>query len=94
MGMMSIASRSAARWTVWGRLLIAGEVALTMKRHLDRLEGEEKTELRRIVAKSKGRPSNLSPTERGRLRDLVSKLEPADLAKNAARSVATGRRSR
>lgn len=94
MGVLSMAGKTAMRWTVWGRLLLAAEVALTLKRHLDHLEPQEKTELRRIVTKSKGRPSNLTKRERKRLSELVEKIEPAELAKTTARNVTIGRMGR
>lgn len=80
------------RWTVWARLLIVAEIALTLKRHLDRLEPAERRDLARIVRKSKGRPSNLTDRERRRLGAIVSKLEPGDLAREAAAAAAPWRR--
>lgn len=94
MGALSVAGKTAMRWTVWGRLLLAAEVALTLKRHLDNLEPEERTELRQIVTKSKGRPSNLSNRERKRLSLLVGKIEPGELAKATARNVVIGRKGK
>ena len=83
--------RSAAarggRWVVWLRILVLANVALAIKRHLDLLDAEEKRELADLVRRSKGRPSNLTKRERERLRGLVDKLEPADLAREAAESV-------
>jgi hypothetical protein len=85
-------SRTAMRWTVWARLLIVAEIALTLKRHLDLLDPAEKRDLARIVRKSKGRPSNLTDRERRRLGAIVSKLEPRDLAREAAVAAAPWRR--
>lgn len=84
MTMLGIAGRTAMRWTVWGRILVIAEVALTLKRHLDLLEPGEKSELQGLVRRSKGRPSNLTARERKRLQALVSKLEPQELAKQSA----------
>ena len=84
MGVIGTAGRSAVRYTVWGRILAAAEVALLLKQHLDRLDSREKRELQALVRKSKGRPANLTDRERVQLRGLVAKLEPKDLAKSAA----------
>ncbi len=94
---MSVAGavgRSATRWTVWARILIVAEVVLTVKRHLDLLDPEEKRDLNRIVRKSRGKPANLTGPERERLVAIVSRLEPGDLARNAAATAATWRRGR
>ena len=94
MSALGSVARAGMRWTVWARLLIIAEVALTIKRHLDLLQPEEKRELQHLVRKSKGRPSNLSARERGRLGEIVGKVEPAELAKNAAVAAAPWRRPR
>jgi hypothetical protein len=83
MGAISVA-KTAGKWTLWARLLVLAELALSLKRHYDLLDSAEKGELQGIVHKSKGRPTNLSSRERERLRVLVSKVEPWDLAKKAA----------
>lgn len=92
MSALGLAGRSAMRWTVWGRILVLAEVALTLKRHLDLLEPAERTELQQLVRKSKGRPANLSVRERKRLRALVAKLEPKQLAQASALAAAPWRR--
>jgi hypothetical protein len=92
MSLLAAAGRTAMRWTVWARLLLVAEVALAAKRHLDLLDATEKRELRELVTKSRGRPSNLTGRERERLRALVAKIEPAALAKRAAGVAAIGRR--
>lgn len=84
MSALGLAGRSAMRWSIWGRILLIAELALTFKRHLDLLESGEKTELQQLVRKSKGRPSNLSARERARLRALVAKIEPQQLARATA----------
>ena len=84
MGMIGVAARAGMKWTVWARILILAEIALTIKRHLDLLEPDEKGDLQRLVRKSKGKPSNLTPRERRRITHIVSKLEPADLARETA----------
>jgi hypothetical protein len=82
MGLLSTASR----WSLWGRILLVGEVALLAKRHLDKLGPGEAAELRNLLVKSKGRPGNLSSRERSRIKALVTKLEPGAFAKSAATS--------
>jgi len=94
MGLVSTIGRGAGKWSLWGRIMVVAEVALIAKRHLDKLEPGETGELRDLLVKSKGRPGNLSSRERGRIKELVTKLEPAAFAKSAASSSApTSRRS-
>lgn len=85
---------SAARFTPWARVIALGEIALTAKRHLDRLDPGEGTELRGLLVKSKGRPANLTKDERSRLLALVKKLEPGAFARNAASTAMPLRRRR
>lgn len=92
MSALGIAARTAMRWTIWARILILAEVALTLKRHLDLLDAKEKGDLRRLVQKSKGRPSNLTARERSRLREIVGKLDASALAKETAVAAAPWRR--
>lgn len=84
MSLIGTATRTAARFSPWARAIAVAEIALVAKHHLDRLERGEGPELRRLVVKSKGRPNNLTSTERSRLVELVKKLEPAAFARNAA----------
>ena len=84
MSALGMVARAGMRWTVWARILILAEVALTIKRHLDLLDAREKGDLQRLVRKSKGRSSNLSRRERERIAEIVAKLEPTELAKEAA----------
>lgn len=84
MSVLGLAARTGMRWTLWARILILAEVALAIKRHLDLLDSREKTDLQDLVRKSKGRPSNLNKRERERLKQIVSKLEPTELAKETA----------
>lgn len=94
MSLIGVVGRGAMRWTVWARVLILAEIALTIKRHLDLLDATEKRDLQRLVTKSKGRPSNLSRRERDRLGEIVGKLEPSDLAREAAQAAVPLRRKR
>jgi hypothetical protein len=75
---------TAGKWSVWGRIMVIAELALIAKRHLDKLGPGEAGELSGLLAKSKGRPGNLTATERSRIRELVMKLEPGAFAKSAA----------
>lgn len=84
MGIIRAAGTGAKKWTWWGRIVAAAEIALIAKRHLDRLGPGEIGELRSLLLKSKGRPGNLSDRERKRVQDLVRKLEPGVFAKDAA----------
>jgi hypothetical protein len=54
-------------------------------RHWQSLPTEHRVRLRELVAKSKGRPANLSHSERHELRDLLRRLELARLARSGAR---------
>ncbi len=92
MGLLTVAARTGMKWTVWARVLILAEVALTIKRHLDLLDAHEKSELQRLVRKSKGRPSNLTKRERERLGAIVGKLEPTELAKETVTAATPWRR--
>jgi hypothetical protein len=89
----SIKSTAVAggKWATWFRVLLLANVALAIKRHLDLLDGEERRELAGLVGKSKGRPSNLTARERTRLRALVDKLEPGELARETVETVIPGR---
>lgn len=84
MSLIGTATRTAGRFSPWARAIAIAEVALIAKRHLDHLDPGEGTELRRLVVKSKGRPTNLTAKERSRLFELVKKLEPGAFAKTAA----------
>lgn len=93
-GRVKAAADAGGRGVMWLRILVLANVALAIKRHLDLLEAEEKRELAELVKRSKGRPTNLTESERKRLRRLVDKLEPSDLARETAESILPLRRSR
>jgi hypothetical protein len=61
--------------TPWTRVLaVATWLGTTGKQRLDRnLTKKERGELAKLLAKSKGRPSNLADRERTRVRRLVHK---------------------
>ena len=92
MSVVGTAMRGAGRWSAVGRMIAIGEIALIAKRHLENLEPGEGSELRGLIAKSKGRPGNLTKSERSRLGALVSKLEPTAFARNAAKTAVPLRR--
>jgi hypothetical protein len=58
------------------RLIMAAEVLLVGKHHLDRLDPAERGRMIGLVAKAKGRPRSLSEQEQLELAKIVEKLEP------------------
>ena len=73
------------------------ELAITLRKHWRRLEPRERNELAELIRKSQGRPSRLDAGERGRVRALVTKLEPGQIARSVVpigRRAAQGRRGR
>lgn len=69
----------------WTRILILAQAALIVRRHLRRLEPDERKRMAKLVAQSKGRPSSkLSANEREELLRLVRKLDLTTLGKDAA----------
>jgi hypothetical protein len=72
----SISRRRAAGRAVpitW--LLVVAEAALATRRHWQQVEPTTRRRLRELVAKSRGRPSNLTAAERSELRRLVDRLD-------------------
>jgi hypothetical protein len=57
------------------RLIMAGEVAVLGKHHLDKLNAAERGQLIGLLTKAKGRPKNLSPEDQQALSAIVEKLE-------------------
>jgi hypothetical protein len=94
MSALSMAAKAGMKWTVWARVLIAAEVVLTLKRHFDLLDVDEKGDLQRLLRKSKGKPSNLTKRERQRVMAIVDKFEFGDIAKETAIAAAPWRRSK
>lgn len=70
--------------------IIVFELAVTLRRHWKRLEPGERAELAELIKKSQGRPNRLDAGERMRVRRLVAKLEPAQVARSV---VPIGRRA-
>jgi len=69
----------------WARILVLAQAALIVRRHLKRLETDERRRLASLVAKSKGRPgSKLTVNEREEMLRLVRKLDLTTLGRDAA----------
>jgi hypothetical protein len=89
------ASSTATRgtWLARGAWLLAiAEVLVAVRDHLsNRLSEGDRRRLVEIVRTSKGRPSNLDDRERRELRQLIGKIEPAELARTVASSGFGGR---
>ncbi|HET9074732.1 MAG TPA: hypothetical protein VFN48_09150 [Solirubrobacteraceae bacterium] len=86
---LQLAGRMAQRMPVLRaipvvRLIMAGEVLLMGKHHLDRLTPEERGDLVRLVAKGRGRPKKLTASEQERLGAMIEKLEPRMFLADAA----------
>jgi hypothetical protein len=82
-----IVGGTAARgkWIARGAWVLAlAEIAILVKDHLDRLDGDERRRLVEIVSASKGRPANLSRREKAELKRLVDKIDPKELATGIA----------
>ena len=77
--------RGITRTVPWTRLYEVAKTAPLLKRHWDKLTPAERDRLRRLMLKSKGRPSNLNPAERLIVRRLVRKLELGQLGRDLAK---------
>jgi hypothetical protein len=67
-----------------GALVIASQVAGAAREHWRSLPGDERARLESLLRRSRGRPSNLSKTERRELVRLVRALELPRLARDSA----------
>ena len=68
----------------WLRVLAIAQLALLLRHHLALLNGDERSRLAVLVARSRGRPRrNLSADERAELLLLAQKLEPGAFARGA-----------
>jgi predicted ArsR family transcriptional regulator len=75
----------------WLRVLAIAQVALLARRHLQKLEPDERSRLASLVKKSKGRPRrNLSANEREEMLRMVRKLEPGEFGRGAFSAVRGG----
>ena len=77
--------------------ILVFELAVTLRRHWKRLEPVERAELAELIKKSKGSPTRLDAGERIRVRRLVAKMEPGQIARSVVpigRRAAKARRGR
>ena len=58
------------------------QLAMTARKHWQRLEPKERARLAELLKKSQGRPNRLSARERADVRQLVAKLEPGQFARS------------
>jgi hypothetical protein len=58
------------------RLVLAGKIVLLARQHWYRLEPAERRRLMTLVRRGRGRPKNLSPTDRTELARLIQKADP------------------
>ena len=65
-------------------LLLAGEVVLLARNHIERLEPRERRRLVVLMREAHGRPRNLSERQRQELQELIAKAEPKLFAQEAA----------
>lgn len=66
------------------RLLILGQVLLLARDHFERLTPKERRRLVVLVRDTHGLPSNLTPSAREELEQLLAKVEPKLFAQAAA----------
>ena len=74
-----ILRRLPIAWT-----LAAAEVAVATRRHWVGLDPSTRRRLRELVTKSRGRPSNLTASEKRELRSLVGRLDLVKLGRELA----------
>jgi hypothetical protein len=84
-----ILRRLPIAWT-----LAAAEVAVATRRHWVGLDPSTRRRLRELVTKSRGRPSNLTASEKRELRSLVGRLNLTKLGRELAAVASPGRRRR
>jgi hypothetical protein len=58
------------------------QIAMTARKHWQRLDPKERARLAELLKKSQGRPNRLSAKERAEVRQLVAKLEPGAFARS------------
>ena len=76
--------KTARRLIPFAWVLVAAEAAVATRRHWERIEPGTRRRLVELVAKSKGRPSNLTPAEKRELRSLSRKLHLFRLGRDLA----------
>jgi hypothetical protein len=62
-------------------VLMVAEAAVATRRHWSGIDPSTRKRLRELVAKSRGRPSNLTAQEKRELRALVGRLELTKLGR-------------
>lgn len=77
-----------------GTALTLGQVAWTVRQHWVAIPVEHRSRLQELLRKSRGRPSNLSRSERRELRGLVKHLNLGRLAREGAMSASALRQIR
>jgi hypothetical protein len=85
--MPSLPTRMARRFPIMWALTVAEAVVAT-RRHWTGIDAHTRARLRELVAKSRGRPSNLTANEKRELRSLVGRLRLTKLGRDLA-AVAT-----
>jgi hypothetical protein len=58
------------------KLLAVGEIAMLAREHFERLDADERREFLSLMARARGRRSNLSPDDRAHFAALIAKLNP------------------
>ena len=71
----------------WGRVLLLGEIAAILARHVALLDGPERRRLGTLLARAARHPRSLSDQDGAELRRLVAKLQPRVLVGSAVRRV-------
>ena len=82
------------------RLLVAAEVLLLARRHVVKLDAQDRRRLLELVRRGRGRRRNLTERERRELSRLLLKAEPREFVSSAMKKVVgvplpgSGRRER
>ncbi len=69
-----------------GTALTVGQLGLVAHRHWHTIPAEQRRRLAQLLRKSRGKPSNLSRSERHELAKLVRALEVSRLLRSGAKS--------
>jgi hypothetical protein len=67
-----------------GMALTVGQLAWTVRQHWHAVPADRRERLQELLRESRGRPSNLSKSQRGELRKLVRELNAPQLVRKAA----------
>jgi hypothetical protein len=77
-----------------GAAMTLGQIAWAVRHHWVSIPADQRARLTVLLRKAKGRPSNLSTSERRELRQLVAALRVPTIVRRAAVDVALSRRLR